>query len=288
MGRVEKSILFDATAIVTCLDTTDVVNEAIEKHNLKPLPAIALSKTLTIGSFLASCFKGINQSFTYIINGNGPIGKIIVSGNYGGFVRGYCENPNYENKNHIEDSEALEKAVGIDGNLVVIKDLGMKQPFSGEVKLIKGDITTDFQCYFKVSEQLNTLIFMDVIMKDGKCSKAGAIIIQAMPNCKEEHFVMLEDTAKHFQKEFKNILQEKSPKEIIDFYFEYFEKKDLEGSYVRFKCQCSNEKVEKAIKSLSKKDALNLIKEKGAIKVHCEFCNKTYIYNKDFVEKNLK
>lgn len=288
MGRVEKSILFNGTALVTCLDTTDIVNDAIKKHNLKTLPAIALGKTLTIGSFLASCFKGENNSFTYIIDGKGPIGKIVVSGQYGGFVRGYCENPSYEPKETTNIEDDLKKAVGTDGNLIVIKDLGMKQPFAGEVKLIKGDIKTDFECYFKISEQLNTLIFVDVDIKNSECKKAGALIIQPMPNCKEEQFVMLEDTARFFKYDFLKILNKKTPKEIIDFYFEYFEKKDLEGSNIEFKCQCSEEKATRAVESLSKKEALNLIKEKGTIRVHCEFCNKTYEYDKKFVEKNLK
>lgn len=288
MGVVEKSILFSGTAIVTCLDTTDIVNEAIRIHNLSELAATALGKALTIGAFISSSFKGVQNKLTIIVEGDGPLGKIVVCGDYGGKVRGFVEHPTFNLPRRKTDGKVdVAKGVGKDGSMTVIKDFSMKQPYLGKVRLVNGELNEDFAFYFTVSEQLNTAVSLGVEIEDGKCVKAGGILMQPMPNAKEEQIVMLEDSAKLFT-DITGMLKEKTPREIIDFYFEAFNPYAVNTEHPIYECACSIERLNAIIKSMGKKEAYAIVNEVGAIESKCQFCEKVYRLGKDELDQIFK
>lgn len=284
MDVLERSILFGGRAIVTCLDTTDIVNKAIELHSLSELSAAALGRTLTMGAFISAQFKSTNHKLTIMVEGDGPLGKIIVLGDYCGKVRGYIQNPKYTMPIRNDGKIAVGEGIGKNGTLTVIKDFGLKEPYGGKVQLVPGEIAEDFTKYFLESEQLQSAVALGVLMKNGKCEKAGGLIIQAMPNCSQEQLVMLEDSMEHFTN-ISSLLQEKTPREILDYYYEFFEPSVLESIYPFYECTCSRERVENAILSLGKKEAEAIAEEIGYIESKCQFCNKIYTIKKAELNK---
>ncbi len=284
MDVIERRILFAGRAIVTCLDTTDIVNKAIEIHSLSELAAAALGRTLTMGAFISAQFKSTKHKLTIMVEGDGPLGKIIVLGDYCGKVRGYLQNPTYNLPIREDGKIDVGNGVGKNGTLTVIKDFGLKEPYGGKIELVSGEIAEDFTKYFLDSEQLHSAVALGVLIKNGKCEKAGGLIVQAMPNCTQEQLVMLEDSMVHFSN-ISSLLKEKSPKEILDFYYEFFEPSVLESIYPVYECSCSRERVEQAIQSLGKKEALAIVDEIGYIESTCQFCNKKYIFGRSDVKK---
>lgn len=275
MNITKRAILFGGKAIVSVLDTTDLVNEAIQLHNFSVPVAKAIGKLLTITAFMSGNFKGLSNKLTLIVQGDGQIGKMVSCGNYGGKVRCYCENPK---AGIAAQNITVEQIVGKKGNLTVIKDFGMKKPYNGMIQLAKGDIDSDFSYYFTVSEQLSTVISTGVEIDGGKCVRSGGIVIQPMPNCDDHFITILEDIVTNF-KDFCLIMQQKSVEEILDFYFGHFEIKILDDIYPDYECTCSQERIENMILTLGKTEALKICEEQKNIEVLCEFCNKKYVFN---------
>lgn len=277
---IKRAILFGAKAIVSVLDTTTMVNDAIKIHKFSPSVAKAMGKALTMTAFMSGNFKSMGNKLTIIIEGNGQGGKMVLCGDYGAKVRGYIENPQACSDKLVSVSEI----VGNRGSLSIIKDFGLKEPYNGMSQLVNGNIDEDFAYYFTTSEQLPSAVALGVDIFDGVCKKAGGIIIQPMPNCSEEEIFILQDIARNFT-DVASLLEEKGAQGIIDYYFGHFEIKQLPDIYEEYKCNCSKERIEEMILTLGKKEAMDIVKSQGAIEVGCEFCNTKYVFNEKDIQR---
>ncbi len=275
MDTIKRAMLFDGKAIVDVLDTTEIVQQAINYHNLTDDAAKALGRVLTIGAFISSGFKSKGNKLTIIVDGQGSGGKMVVTADTGAIVRGYIQNPNAMGD--------VPNVVGKNGYINVIKDFGMKEPYNGLSEIMVGDIAMDFAYYFTKSEQLPSAISVDVDVKGGVCKKAAGIIVQPMPNCTDEIIVILEDIVNQM-KNIAQIVEEKTAQGVIDFYFAHFPMKQLEDVNPSYVCSCSKEKVSQMLITLGKDELLKIIEEHGQIEVGCQFCNKKYRYSKEDIE----
>lgn len=277
---IKRAILFGGKAIVSVLDTTDTINSAINIHGFSQPVAVAMGKALTITAFMSGNFKGRGNKLTIIIDGNGKGGKMVLCGDFGARVRGYIENP----KACEGEDVSVSEIVGKDGALNVIKDFGLKEPYNGLSQLVNGNIDEDFAYYFTTSEQLPSAVALGVKMQDGKCVKAGGIIVQPMPNCSEEEIFILNDIVSNFTN-VGELLTKMSAQEIVDFYFGHFEISRLPDIEEAYECTCSRERIEGMLITLGKEEAMQIVKAQGNIEVGCEFCNKKYVFTKEDVER---
>ena len=277
MGLIKRAILFEGKAIVDLLDTTDIVQKAIEYHNLSDDAAKALGKVLSIGAFISASFKGKNDKLTIIIQGNGSGGKIVVSGDAGGKVRGYIENPKAMGLK-------TQDVVGREGYLNLIKDFGLKEPYNGISQLVNGSIDADFAYYFTASEQLPSAISLGVDVEHGICKKSAGIIVQPMPNCEEEKLVILEDIVSQLS-DIVGLVNEKGLDGVLDYYFGHFDINILDDLHPYYECSCSEEKIKNVLISLGREEANKIIEKEGKIEVNCQFCNKKYIFDDKDIEQ---
>ncbi|MDE5990352.1 MAG: Hsp33 family molecular chaperone HslO [Clostridia bacterium] len=277
---IKRAILFGGKAIVSVLDTTDTINSAIKIHGFSEPVAVAMGKALTMTAFMSGNFKGLGNKLTIIIDGNGKGGKMVLCGDFGAKVRGYIENP----KACDGEDASVAEIVGKDGALNVIKDFGLKEPYNGLSQLVNGNIDEDFAYYFTASEQLPSAVALGVKMQDGKCLKAGGIIVQPMPNCSEEEIFILTDIVSNFTN-VGELLTTMSAQQIIDFYFGHFEISRLPDIEEEYKCSCSRERIEGMLITLGKIEAMQIVEAQGNIEVGCEFCNKKYEFTKEDVQR---
>lgn len=282
MDTITKAMAFGGKAIITVIDNTDMANYAIRKHDLSDATGEAMARILCYTSFITAGMKGVSLKASVSIDGDGVFGKIITAGVTGGLVRGTIENRDAEII-PIDGKRDMTKGIG-SGTMTVIKDFGLKEPYSGRIELVRGDIDSDFSYYFHVSEQLNTVCISKADVEDGKCTRSGAVLIQPMPNCDDESLFLLEDVACHSFKDITALLNARTPEDIIDYYFGHFGARVIDTINPRYLCNCSRERMASIIASLGEKEARDIIAERGNIEIHCDFCNTTYIFNENDID----
>ena len=198
MDRIENALLFNGQAEVSVIKINDILNELIKLQKLSNTAAAALGRAMTAGAFVASKLKNAKDKFSITINGGGPLGNIIVAGQYGDLVRGYVEHPEIEPPLKENGKLDVGFAVGNQGNITVIKDLGLKEPYVGVSSLVSGEIGEDFAYYYLTSEQQPTAFAAGVLIENGVCAGAGGVVIQPMPDCKDHIITVLEDIMTKF------------------------------------------------------------------------------------------
>ncbi len=257
-----------------------MVNKAIKFHNLTPVCAAALGRALTISTFISSGLKNDRDNVYVTVAGDGPGGKITVCGNRKLEMRASIDNvvdlP-------LKPNGKLDVGglVGNNGRLTIVKNMGLKEPYSGSSKLISGELGEDFAAYFTYSEQQPTAIAVGVkIGKNLKCVGAGAVIIQALPFAEEKNLIKAEKLINGFSNIstfIEEIGAEQVMKSITDGeYYEYFPK---------YKCNCSKRKVDNMLYALGEAEINDIIEKEGLVKVNCQFCNKEYVYDKIAAQK---
>ena len=287
MDKLQKFFIADGKVLVTVINDTDLVNKAREIHNLTPTTTAVLGRCLTVAAFMTSGFKDEGQRMSFNINGGGPVGRIVVSGRTGCLVKGYVEHPDLELPFRADGKIDVGGAVGKDGEISVIKDLGLKEPYTGKCALQSGEIAEDFAYYFTASEQSPSAVALGVLVDKTGVKTAGGIFIQPMPGCNDFVITMLEDICTNFT-HVSDVLSKMSVDEIIDYYFGQFDVKKLEPMVPEFKCDCSRELIEKVILTIGKKDAYDIIDKDQQIEVGCQFCNTQYRFNKEDIDRIFK
>ena len=274
----------DKVRIYSC-DTTNTIKEAQQIHNLWPTSCAALGKVLTMGLIMASMQKS-NEHLSIIVDGNGSIGRITVEA-HDNVVKGYCHNPGvYLTKN--DGNLAVGYGVGNQGTLTVVKDMGMKMPFTSTINLVTGEITDDFNAYFLQSEQTYTAISLGVIFdKEGKASVAGGFLVQLLPDCPMETVKLLEDRLKEIRGA-ANLLNAGNSCEDIIKYIADGKYKLLDTKELGYQCDCSEERFKRALVSLGKDELESMIKDNKPIEVNCNFCNKKYSFDVETLKELQK
>lgn len=281
MGKIYKTLIYDGQISLSVLDTTDVVNKAIELHGLTPLCAAGLGRALTVASFMATSLKDENEKLSVTIDGNGVGGKIVVCADGNLNVRGSIVNPHADLPLKPNGKLDVGGLVGNEGMITVVKNLGLKEPYVGKCKLVSGEIGEDFAAYYAYSEQQPTAIAVGVLVKNDKCIGAGGVILQPLPDCAEENIGKAEKLIAEFSDVSRKI-KEIGIDGIIKKYFDEYEFTKYETQY---KCGCSREYVDKVLIALGKKELSDIIEKDGKIEVCCEFCDKKYVYGQKDVEE---
>ncbi|MBO6015907.1 MAG: Hsp33 family molecular chaperone HslO [Lachnospiraceae bacterium] len=268
--------------------TRELVETARQAHNTSPVATAALGRLLTAGSMMGSMLKGEEDVLTLQISGSGPLKGITVTADSAANVKGYVLEPNViipANEKHKLD---VGGAVG-PGVLRVIKDLGLKEPYVGQTVLQTGEIGDDLTYYFATSEQVPSGVGLGVLMdRDNTVKQAGGFIIQLMPFAEEAVISRLEENLANVSSVTSLLDAGKTPEEILGILLEDLEPEIQEKVPTRFYCNCSKQRVEKAIISIGAKDIREMIREGKDIEVNCHFCNTKYTYSVEDLKRMLE
>lgn len=273
---IQKAII-DNQITVLAVNSTATVNRAIKLHDLSPVAAAALGRTLTVAALMANSFKNPTDYLTAVVSGNGPLGSITACADGKGNVKGCVDNNAVDNALREDGHLDVGGAVGKVGKITVIKNIGLKQPYVGTCNLITGEIAEDFANYFYISEQQPCALSLGVKLQKGKCIAGGGLLVQVLPQCSEELLAEVEKRAGRIG-EISTQLQEKpDPKDVIDSIFGDMDNVVYtEPSTIKYKCDCSMARIKKLVVSLGKKEAHDIVAEQGFIEVQCHFCGKKY------------
>ncbi len=282
-----KSRILRATAAnnyirVFVADTTAMVEKARSMHEASPVAIAALGRTLTATSIMGIMLKGDNHKITVKINGGGPLGPIVAVGNSEGNVKGYVANPVVESTFLGPNKLNVGAAVGIDGEIVVIKDIGLKKPYSGTYPLESGEIAEDFAAYFLYSEQQPSAVGLGVLVDvDYSIKAAGGYIIQVLPDIDENILFILESRLRELESISTLLSRDMGAEAILEYIIGDMDYKLLDTYEVDFVCDCHEERLENALISIGRADLTEIIEEDGGAEMVCHFCNKKYYFDKD-------
>lgn len=279
-----KAIAYNNQVRAYAVRTTETVNEAQRRHLTWPTASAALGRSMTAGVILGAMLKN-EDKLTVKINGGGPIGTILVDANAKGEVRGYVTNPQtHFDLNRIGKLD-VAKAVGTDGTLTISKDIGLEQPFVGQVPLISGELSEDFTSYLTQSEQTPSSVGAGVIVNpDNSIQAAGGFIIQLMPGTEEEVINFIEKRLEAIPSISSMVMKGLTPEQMLEQILGEDNIKILETMPVKFDCPCSEERVSNAIISLGREEIADMIQTDKQANAHCHFCNEHY----HFTEKDLE
>lgn len=280
-----KAIAFNNQVRAYAAKTTETIAEAQRRHQTWPTASAALGRSMTAGVMLGSMLKG-DAKLTIKVEGGGPIGVIIVDSNSKGEVRGYVTNP----QTHFELNKMgkldVARAVGTEGNLTIVKDLGLKEHFSGQVPIVSGELGEDFTYYLVTSEQIPSSVGVGVLVNpDNSILASGGFIIQLLPGTDDETITEIENRLDAMEPISKLIQRGLTPEEILDEVLGKGNVKVLEKQSIAFKCQCSKERIENAIVSLGPEEIQSMIDEEGQAEAQCHFCNEVYLLTKEDLEE---
>lgn len=268
--------------------TKNLVEEARRRHNTSPVATAALGRLLTAGAMMGSMMKGRDDVITLKIEGNGPIQGLTVTADSQANVKGYAYNPNV--LLHANDKGKLDVAgaLGI-GVLSVIKDIGLKEPYVGQTILVTSEIAEDLTYYFATSEQIPSSVALGVLMnKENTVRQAGGFIIQLMPGADDETITALENRLKEITSITSMLDEGMSPEMILGQLLGDMGLEILDKIPTKFYCNCSKERVEKAIVSIGRKDLNEMIEENKPIEVNCHFCNTNYTFSVEDLKNIIK
>lgn len=283
MGKILKTLMFDNQISVSLLDTTDVVNKAIEFHGLSPVAAAALGRTLTVTAFMASGLKNPRDSVTVTVSGNGAGGHIVALADSDLSVRGYVDNPAVDIPLKPDGKLDVASFVG-KGRITVVKNMGLKEPYVGTCNIVGGEIAEDFAAYYTYSEQQPTGIALGVkIGTDYTCVGAGGLILQPLPDASDDSITKAEELLSGFSS-ISSLIEKDGIDGIVEKYFKNVEFSEYETTY---RCNCSKDRIDRVLLTLGKKELYDIIESEGKVEVSCHFCPKKYVYDIKDVDKLL-
>ncbi|MGN0153431.1 MAG: Hsp33 family molecular chaperone HslO [Lachnospiraceae bacterium] len=270
-----------------CSYSKEIVETARSLHNTSPVATAALGRLLTAGALMGSMCKNDSDILTLQIQCSGPIGGLTVTANAKAQVKGYVNNPSVmlppSPKGKLDVGKALDLGV-----LSVIKDIGLKEPYVGQSNLVSGEIAEDLTYYFATSEQIPTSVALGVLMeKDNTVKHAGGFIIQLMPFAEENVISDLEIRLKDFSSITSLMDQGMTPEAMMKKLFDGYDIEITDTVTPEYHCDCSKERVYKAVMSIGKSDIEEMIAENEPIEVGCHFCNKKYIFDIDDLKSML-
>jgi molecular chaperone Hsp33 len=283
-----KALAFNGEVRAYSTLTTETVSEAQRRHDTWRTASAALGRSLTAGAMMGAMLKG-DQKLTIKVEGNGPLGHILVDANANGVVRGYVSNPHVDFEANEQGKLRVYQAVGTEGYLTVIKDIGMREPFVGQVPLVSGELGEDFTYYFAVSEQTPASVGVGVLVNgDDSILAAGGFILQIMPGAQEETIAFIERRLQTIEPISKMVERGLTPEEILNEVLGAENVKVLETMDIKFQCTCSRERIEGVLVSLGKEELEQIREEEDETEVHCHFCNERYKFTKDDLTKMIE
>ena len=282
-----RAIARDAGIQISAAVTTGLVERARQIHNTTPVATAALGRTLTATAIMGSQLKVDDGSVTVQVKGNGPLGAIVCVGDADGYVRGYLQNPSADLPLRPDGKLAVGAGVGR-GYLMVIKDIGLKDPITGTVALVNGEIAEDLTRYFAESEQIPSACALGVLV-DTDCTVkcAGGLLVQLMPGVKDADIDRLEANLAKLEPMTTMLDKGMSLEEIVQAVLDGFAVDFLQTDEIGYRCACSREKVERALISMGKTELGKMADEQENSEVTCQFCDKIYTFSREELRELL-
>ena len=287
--KIIKVLAHNGKISITCANTTNLVEEARKTHDLSPVATAAFGRLLTIASIMGNEMKNQKDKLTVQVKGNGPIGTMLVTSNNIPQVKGYVGEPHVDLPLNEFGKLDVGEAVGYEGYINVIKDIGLKEPYIGVSPLVSGEIAEDFANYFVNSEQRQSAVALGVLVDKNGVKSAGGYLITPMPDATEEEISKVEQAifkAGEMSKMLdENLTLEDIAKKVTgDENIEILE----DNITPEYKCDCSKEHMKDALISIGKKDLEEILKEDGKAELMCHFCNKKYTFTKEELEEMIE
>ncbi|MGL9748791.1 Hsp33 family molecular chaperone HslO [Enterococcus sp. DIV0170] len=274
-----KALAYEGFVRAYAVNATETIAEAQQRHDTWNTSSAALGRTMIGALMLGATLKG-EDKMTVKVEGNGPAGAIVVDSNGKGEVKGYIKNPHISLPLNEIGKIDVRGAVGTEGMFTVIKDLGLKEPFSGQTPIVSGEIGEDFTYYLAVSEQIPSAVGVSVLVDtDDSIKIAGGFMIQIMPGASEEIIDKIEERLKETARISSLLDEGQTPEEILQTLLATDDVEFLENMPVQFKCDCSKEKFASAIITLGAEQIQELIDQDHGAEAVCAFCNNKYDYS---------
>ena len=282
MDKILRVITKEGTVRLFLAVTTDTVNEAIRLHKMNATAAAALGRALTGAAMMGTMLKGGKDTVSLQFSGGGPIGRVLAISDANANVRGYVDYPYIDLPLQKSGHLDVGGAVGKNGDLTVIKDLGLKEPYIGKVPLFTGEIAEDLTRYFAQSEQVPSVVALGVLINpDLTAQSAGGFIVQVMPEATEEDIQKLEEMAMTIPSTAHMLEMGMSMEDMAGEILKGFAYEILGESPVQYRCNCSRERFTRGLISLGEKEISDMIEEQGEADLVCHFCAKTYHFTKE-------
>ena len=290
--KIVKFLAYEGRVLVTCADTTKLIEKARKIHDLSPVVTAAFGRMLTMTAIMGTEMKNSSDKLTIQIKGNGPIGTMLATCNNFPKVKGYVANPQLDLPLNEDGKLDVGGAVGYEGYINVIKDIGLKEPYIGISPLTSGEIADDFTNYFAKSEQKRSAVALGVLINKDGVKSAGGYLINAMPDATDEDITKIEQSIFKAGAISKMLDQNLSLIEIAkkitgDENIEIIE----EDIIPIYECDCSKEHMEEGLATIGKEELQKIIEEDEKAELTCHFCNKKYQFTKEELEdiaKNMK
>ena len=280
-----RGIVNSKNCRVMCCTTTQLVEIARQKHGLWPTASAALGRMMSVTLMMGAMNKN-KEKMTVTINGGGPIGTMLATTNSDGKIKAFVANPEVHYTYNDTGKLAVGVAVGKEGSLQVIKDMGLKEPFVGTVPLQSGEIGDDFSYYFMVSEQIPSVVSVGVLVNDtNEILASGGFIIQLLPEATEEDIQYIEEKMRNFPPVSSLVNEGKTPEEILQMIFDDVE--ILESQDLFFECDCSKEKMRSTLITVGKDEIESMIHEDHGCEIKCQFCNEANHFNETELQELL-
>lgn len=270
---------------VMLCETTQTVQKCADTHRTTPVCTAALGRLMTGTCMLGIMMKGEDESVTVTIKGGGPMGTLCAVADHGD-VRAYADDPQVDLPVREDGKLDVGGAVGHDGRMSVVKDLGLKKNYIGQTELINGEIAMDFANYFTVSEQQPSLVALGVLVNGDTVLKAGGLLIQPLPGCPDEIIDQLELRSPMFA-DISREMTFDSIENLAEGWFRGMDPKVLEVSPIRYRCTCSRERMEKALISLGKGDLQSIIDDGQGAELSCQFCHAKHQFTTEQLQEML-
>lgn len=289
MDYMIRATAANAQVRAFAVTSRDLVTYARDAHDLSPVAAAALGRTMSAALMMADMLKGPQDLLTIKIDGDGPLGGILVTADNLGGVKGYVQNPDVDLPNNAFGHLNVGGAVGR-GTLTVIRDMGMKDPYVGQTAIQTGEIAEDITYYYAVSEQIPSSVGLGVLVsrKDKKILQAGGFIIQLMPFAEEETISALEKNLKGIDPVTKMLSDGYTPEQMLEKVLEGMNLEVTEKTPVAFRCNCGKERYERALVLLGRDEVQKIVDEGEPVEITCQFCGKKYSFSPEELQTVLK
>lgn len=285
MDQLVRAITAGGMVKAVAVSTRELTERARNIHKTLPVGTAALGRTLAAASMMGNALKEENASLTLQIKGGGPLGTVLAVSDHLGNVRGYVQNPQVDVPLREDGKLDVGRAVGADGTLTVIKDIGLKEPYIGSVGLLGGEIAEDLAAYFVESEQIPTACALGVLIdRDQSVKAAGGYIIQLLPGAGEDVIAKVEGGVMAAGAVTALLDRDPDPEALLRTVLSDFEVEILETAPIEYKCYCSRDRVERALISMGVAELEDLLAEQGGCELGCQFCDKVY----RFTDKELQ
>lgn len=288
MGKLVRCISTDGTLTIMAVDSTDIVNEMRRIHNTAPVTSAALGRLMTAACMMGEVLKGRDDTVTLRMKGNGPAGTVMAVADSMGNVRGYVQNPIVDLPLNAKGKLDVAGAIGRNGDLTVIKDLGMKEPYIGQIPIVSGEVAEDITAYYFTSEQTPTVCALGVLVdRDYSIKAAGGFIIQLLPTAFDDTITKVERCIKDVEPVTTMLTKGMTPEDICHHVLGEFDLEELDTSNPQYQCNCLRSRVERVLISTGIEN-LKEMAEDEKTEVCCQFCDKKYTFSPDDIKALIK